>query len=251
MIKKLRKNQKGSVAAMVGVMLPVLAGFLGLALDVGNLVVVRTQMQNTVDAAVCAGCVKLSLPIPNGQTLATTEAKAIITANNFAPANATVTFTQDAVKNPANAPETNCTLTNSVPTYFIKVLGISTVNMTAYAEAIRESKLESYPGGPFNYAVFSNTNLIINGTEKIQGSVHSNGQLTVNGSLNITQAAEGWKGVTANGSVTIGSLNAGPGQSISENGCNIPKYYTAADIAMPDYTQQILNCGAAEHHHRR
>ncbi len=35
MIKKLRKNQKGSVAVLVGVMLPVLIGFLGLALDVG------------------------------------------------------------------------------------------------------------------------------------------------------------------------------------------------------------------------
>ena len=241
MIKRLRKNQKGSVAAMVGVMLPVLAGFLGLALDVGNLVVVRTQMQNAVDAAVCAGCLKLSMPIPTGQGLATTEANAILTANNFAPANATVTFTQDAVKNPANAPEINCNLTNSVPTYFIKVLGIPTVSMAAYAEAIRESKLDSYPGGPFNYAVFSNTNLTINGTEKIQGSVHSNGFLTVNGSLNITQAAEGWKGITANGPLTIGSLNAGPGQSISENGCNIPKYYTAADITMPDYTQQILS----------
>ncbi len=241
MIKRLRKNQEGSVAVMVGVMLPVLVGFRGLALDVGHLVIVRTQMQNAVDAAVCAGSLQLSLPIPTGQAQATTEANAILTANNFLPANATVTFTQDTVKNPSNAPETNCTLTNQVPTYFMKVLGISTVSLAAYAEAIVESKLERYPGGPFNYAVFSNTNLVINGSEKIQGSVHSNGQLTVNGSLNITQAAEGWKGVTANGPLTIGSLNAGPGQTITENGCSIPQYYTAADITMPDYTQQILN----------
>jgi hypothetical protein len=45
-----------------------------------------------------------------------------LTANNFAPANATVAFAQDTVKNPADAPETNCTLTTNVPTYFIKVL---------------------------------------------------------------------------------------------------------------------------------
>src|SRR5208337_4016879 len=147
MIKKLRKNQEGSVAVLVGVMLPVLVGFLGLALDMANLVVVRTQMQNAVDAAVCAGCLKLSLPIPTGQAQATTEANSLLTANNFSPANATVTFTQDTVKNPANAPETNCLLTNSVPTYFMKVLGISTVNLAAYAEAIVESKLQSYPGG--------------------------------------------------------------------------------------------------------
>ncbi|MGP8049729.1 MAG: pilus assembly protein TadG-related protein [Desulfobaccales bacterium] len=240
MIKKFLKARDGSSAIIVGVMLPVLVGFLGLALDVANLVIVRTQMQNAVDAAVCAGCIQLSTPIPAGQAAATTEANSILATNGFAAANATMTFTQDAQKNASNAPEINCTLTNSVPTYFIKVLGITTVNMTAYAEAIRLSGPDKYPGGPFNYAVFSNTNLIINGSDQIQGSVHSNGQLTVNGSLNISQAAEGWQGVTANGSLTIGSLNAGPGQTISENGCNIPKYYTAADIAMPDYTQQIL-----------
>jgi Flp pilus assembly protein TadG/cytoskeletal protein CcmA (bactofilin family) len=243
MIKELRKNQKGSVAAMVGVMLPVLAGFLGLALDVGNLVVIRTQMQNAVDSAVCAGCMQLSLPIPTGQALATTEAKAILTANNFVPANATVTFTQDTVKNSANAPETNCTLTNQVPTYFVKVFGIGTVTLSAYAEAIRVSALEKYPGGPFNYAVFSNTNLTINGTDQIQGSVHSNGFLTLNGTLGITQAAEGTTGVSVNGSNNLGSLGAGTLNEITVNGTNTigSEYGGVPNIAMPDYTQQILD----------
>ncbi len=52
MIKKLLKSQKGSVAILVAVTLPVIIGFLGLALDLANLVVVRTEMQNAVDAAV-------------------------------------------------------------------------------------------------------------------------------------------------------------------------------------------------------
>ncbi len=243
MIKMFRKNQEGSVAVMVGVMLPVLIGFIGLALDVGNLVVVRTQMQNAVDAAVCAGCLKLSLPIPTGQAQASTEANAILTSNNFSPANATVTFTQDLVKNSANAPEINCTLTNNVPTYFIKVLGISTVSLTAYAEAIRESKLVSYPGGPFNYTVFSNKNLLLNGSQAIDDSVHTNGILTGNGSLTITGVAEGVQGVSLNGSYSVGSINAGPGQNISQNGSgnNPPESYNAKNIAMPDYSQQILS----------
>jgi len=241
MIKKLRKNQEGSVAVLVGVMLPVLIGFLGLALDMANLVVVRTRMQNAVDAAVCAGCLQLSLPIPAGQTQAKTEANSILTANNFSPANATVTFTQDTVRNPTNAPETNCTLTNNVPTYFMKVLGITTVSLAAYAEAIVESKLQSYPGGPFNYAVFSNTNLIINGTEKVQGSVHSNGQLTINGSLTITQAAEGAKGVTINGTNNLGSVGADTVKDISVTGTNTigSEYAGVTNIAMPDYSSQI------------
>ena len=85
--------------------------------------------------------------------------------------------------NPANAPECNVTLTNAVPTYFMKVLGIPTVNLTAYAEAIL---IGSSASGPFNYALFSNTNLnnwyaVLN----IQGLVYANEDFTINGSDNI------------------------------------------------------------------
>ena len=239
MINKFPKSQKGSVAILVAVMLPVMIGFLGLALDVANMVVVQTEMQNAVDAAVCAGCLKLTMPIPTGQAQAKTEANSILTSNNFSSAKATLTFTQDTVRNPANAPEINCNLTNAVPTYFMQVLGIPTVNLKAYAEAILESKLQNYPGGPFNYTIFSNTNLTINGTETITGSVHSNGVLNLNGSLTITQKAEGYQGVNKNGSGTVGSLGANTTSAISQTG-NTPEYAGVQDIAMPNYTAQIL-----------
>jgi cytoskeletal protein CcmA (bactofilin family) len=241
MIKKFRKSQKGTVAILVGVMMPVMIGFIGLALDVANLVAVRTEMQNTVDAAVCGGCLKLTLPIPGGQAQAKTEANSLIASNNFSSADATLTFTQDTVRNPANAPEINCTLTNAVPTHFMQVLGIATVNLNAYAEAILESKAENYPGGPFNYTIFSNTKLTINGNEYIQGSVHSNGHLRLNGSLTITQRAEGYTGVTATGtSLTVGSLGANTTNEIKQDG-NIPQFAGVQNIAMPNYTQQVLD----------
>ncbi len=242
MITKFRKNQKGSVAILVAIMLPVMIGFLGLALDVANLVVVRTEMQNAVDAAVCAGCLQLSMPIPTGQAQGKTEANSILTSNNFSSANATLTFIQDTVRNPGNAPEINCNLANAVSTYFMQVLGIATVNLSAYAEAILESKVQDYPGGPFNYTIFSNTNLTINGTEKITGSVHSNGLLNLNGILSITQKAEGYTGVTINGDNDLGSVGAGALSEINANGSNTigSKYAGVTDIAMPNYTQQIL-----------
>ncbi len=242
MITKFRKNQKGSVAILVAIMLPVMIGFLGLALDVANLVVVRTEMQNAVDAAVCAGCLQLSMPIPTGQALAKTEANSILTSNNFSSANAALTFIQDTVRNPGNAPEINCNLANAVSTYFMQVLGIATVNLSAYAEAILESKVQDYPGGPFNYTIFSNTNLTINGTEKITGSVHSNGLLNLNGILSVTQKAEGYTGVTINGDNDLGSVGAGALSEINANGSNTigSKYAGVTDIAMPNYTRQIL-----------
>ena len=96
--------------------------------------------------AVRAGCMQLTLPIPGGQSQASTEANSILTTNNFSPANATVTFTQDTVRNHANAPEINCSLTTGVPTYFMQVLGIKTVSLKAHAEVLRSTKAEGNPG---------------------------------------------------------------------------------------------------------
>ena len=47
------KSQEGAAAVIVALILTVLLGFVGLAIDTGNLYVIRTQMQNAVDAAVC------------------------------------------------------------------------------------------------------------------------------------------------------------------------------------------------------
>ena len=237
MIKTFRQNQEGAIAVLVGIMLPVLVGLLALALDLGHVILVKTQMQNAVDAAACGGALQLQ----SSQALATSEANALIISNNFnlIP---TVTFTQDPNgKNPSNAPECNVKLTNNVPTYFMKVLGISTVPLTAYAEAIL---IGSSASGPFNYALFSNTDLTLSGNRNIQGSAHANGSFTISGSNNIiTGAAEGYKGFTASGSSnTIGSIAVGSGETIITSGSGNsygPETYTATDISMPNYMPQI------------
>ena len=69
MKKHFWKDPKGSIAVMVALMLTGLMGFVGLAVDLGNLYVVRTRMQNAVDAAVCAGGLQLT-----DQSKATTQA---------------------------------------------------------------------------------------------------------------------------------------------------------------------------------
>ncbi|MGA7561919.1 MAG: pilus assembly protein TadG-related protein [Desulfobaccales bacterium] len=239
MIKNFRQNQEGAIAVLVGIMLPVLVGLLALALDLGHVILVKTQMQNAVDAAACGGAIQLQ----SSQALATSKANALIISNNF-NLTPTVTFTQDAHNpswNPGNAPECNVTLTNAVPTYFMKVLGIPTVNLTAYAEAIL---IGSSASGPFNYALFSNTNLVLSGNRNIQGSAHANTSFTISGSDNIiTGAAEGYKGFTASGSSnTIGSIAVGSGESIITSGSGNsygPETYTATDISMPNYMPQI------------
>jgi Flp pilus assembly protein TadG len=235
MIKKLRKNQEGSVSVLVGVMVPVLIGFLSLALDVGNLVCVRTQMQNAVDAAACGGAMKLQ----SSEALATSEANALIINNNF-NLTPTVTFTQDTVKNPTNAPEINVSLANNVPTYFMGVFGINTVSMTAYAEAI----LHSGSTGPFAYALFSNTNLTIGpAAENITGSVFANEELSINGAENISGQAVGVSEVNLTGAGNLGSVASASTANIHDSGAfNIGSESGGAqtiNLSNYNYTQQI------------
>ena len=245
MITHFWRNQKGSTIVLVALMLPVLLGFTGLAFDIGNLCVVKAKMQNAVDAAVCGGGLALS----TSQTQATTQANSLITSNGFNPSNASITFTQDAVKNPSNAPEINCSLTNNVSTYFMGLFGFQTVPITASAKAILQT---SSAGGPFDYTLFSGSqalDLILNGAQTITGSIHSNDDLLINGSGNITGAAEGVKSVTVNGTHTIGSVVADTLNHITVNGNNTIGSTSggASIIAMPDYSQQIHDTAATKY----
>jgi Flp pilus assembly protein TadG len=47
-------EQRGAVAIIVGLVLAVLMGFAGLALDVGHLYVEKTELQNAADACALA-----------------------------------------------------------------------------------------------------------------------------------------------------------------------------------------------------
>ena len=77
-IRALGKNEEGS-ALLVGVCcITMLLGFLGLAMDVGNLVYTKTRMQDAVDAAAYGG--GLNLPSTSS---ATTQATSILHSNDF------------------------------------------------------------------------------------------------------------------------------------------------------------------------
>lgn len=54
------KHQRGTVAIIVGLALPVLIGFAGLALDLGRLYVEKTELQNAADACALAAARELT-----------------------------------------------------------------------------------------------------------------------------------------------------------------------------------------------
>ena len=116
-IRRLGKNEEGS-ALVVGIFsLTVLLGFLGLAMDVGNLVYTKTMMQNAVDAAAYAG--GLNLPSTSD---ATAQATSIVHSNGFPSITPTVDFAKDTTCNPSSLPEINVSMSQTVNTFFMGVL---------------------------------------------------------------------------------------------------------------------------------
>jgi hypothetical protein len=238
MEKDFWKNPEGSIAVIVAIMLTVLIGFVGLTVDIGNLYVVRTRMQNAVDAAVCAGGLQLT-----DQSKATIQANLLITNNNFTPAQGQPTF------DPTDTKKISYSLTENVSTNFMGLFGYGTVPITVSATAILQQSGGTNPGGPFYYALFSNLDLPLSGSRTITGSVHSNHGLTMSGGNNtITGAAEGATGVTISGSNQhIGSVQADQLSNIHISGTNNTigaQSGGATNIAMPDYTQQIKDVAA-------
>jgi Flp pilus assembly protein TadG len=49
------KNERGAIAIIVAIALPVFLGFAALAIDLSNLYVARNELQNAADAGALAG----------------------------------------------------------------------------------------------------------------------------------------------------------------------------------------------------
>ena len=80
----LKKQKRGSIMIMVVIVIPVLLGILSLAVDLGNVFLVRSQMQNAADAASLAAAGRLRSGTTAGQiAIAKTAAVNIANLNGF------------------------------------------------------------------------------------------------------------------------------------------------------------------------
>ena len=216
---KCLQNQKGSIVVLFSFVLVVLLLFAGSVIDIGNLYVQRIKMQNAADAAVGSGALQLS---GGGQSAAITAANSVISENGFNQNIANINFNVDTVHNKSGSAEINVTLTQNVPTYFIKLAGFPIVEISVLSEGIISG------GGPFGYAVFSaGTSTLTLNYATYNGSVYSGGNLSFNGG-----------GITVNGAVVAkGSVSGYPGNGNKVTGSVNANYTTPQP--MPDYTSQI------------
>jgi Flp pilus assembly protein TadG len=116
---QLRNDERGSVAAIMGVLLPVLVGTLGLGFEVSNWYRVNRSMQDAADAAAIAAAT-------NAGSNYDVEAKAVTAHYGFTNGVNDVTV---AVTNAAacptgiTAPCYGVTVTSKVPIFLLEVVG--------------------------------------------------------------------------------------------------------------------------------
>jgi Flp pilus assembly protein TadG len=114
-------HDAGQTLPLIVIFMVVVLGMAGLAIDLGDGYFQRQQVQNAADAAALAGA--MEIPTGSWQSAATTYA-----AKNDKPS--------DVVSASYNGTDTvTVTVTRSVPTYLLSLLGKSSITVSATASA--------------------------------------------------------------------------------------------------------------------
>jgi|GEM_PF-5003078 len=129
-------NQRGASLFLFALILPVILGFAALAVDIGNVYVHKSQLQNMTDASVLAAAKVYS---EDSSTDVRAIAQSYIDKNlqNNAGYNHPdfKTAGDPYIINDGSSTKLRLTLVDTVPMYLIKVLGINNINISATATA--------------------------------------------------------------------------------------------------------------------
>lgn len=130
MIKRLRhrlaEEQQGAALVWIAGSLVMLLAFSALAVDLAWLYLNSSRLQNAADASALAAVVNA----PGFMTLAQSDAEDAATANGFPVGGANTVTT-----NLLNDNTVQATLTTSVPSYFLKVMGFDSFDVTRRSTA--------------------------------------------------------------------------------------------------------------------
>lgn len=147
MRRTLAREQRGQAFVLVAIALVAILGMAALAVDVGNLWTTRRQMQSAADAAAMAAVD--SIEMTGGTTNITSWAQAAAAQNGFTDGSTTTASTHTvnvAVYNPpqsgvdvgaSNAVQV--VISQKQPTYFMRVLGSSAVDVSTEATGVAMS----------------------------------------------------------------------------------------------------------------
>jgi len=173
-------SRSGKALVMFALLMPVLLGVLGLAVDGGLMMVVARQTQNAADSGALAAAVDLLKGKSSG--VATTTAQTYVqTYNNMSTATVTVNIPPSSGHYVGNGNFAECIVTYPFQTSFTQAIGASaTQNVSARAvagfEAVSAGEgvitLGQNPQGGKGIQISSGSTLSVNGaiTVNAQGS---------------------------------------------------------------------------------
>ncbi len=126
-----RRERRGAALALIVLTLLVLLGSAGLAIDLGRGYVTQVQLSRAVDA----GALAAARVLRNGEAVAREEAEAVARANGVAIGIADIATQVAFGTNDRGENTVTFTATRTLPTVFMRVLGIDMMNLRAEAEA--------------------------------------------------------------------------------------------------------------------
>jgi Flp pilus assembly protein TadG len=142
-MKRHTSKNKGVAVMLVCVLLLVIVPMIGLAIDGGIVYFLKGQLQQAVDASALAGARSLS----SGLTIQAQITSATNTANQYFKANfpdsfwatSVTTFNAAITEDPNNSHTRYVTVNSTVasPLYFLRLIGMTTANIGASAQAKR------------------------------------------------------------------------------------------------------------------
>jgi Flp pilus assembly protein TadG len=135
------RSRRGQVLALTAVGLVGICGIAGFAIDVSTWYQAQNKQQAIADAAATAGIAWL----PSNPSQATSDAQAYAAKNGGSSGNTTVTYSTKYLPNDTMTVTTHTT----APTYFLKVLGRDSVDVSATAVARAEAVTSVYGAMPF------------------------------------------------------------------------------------------------------
>ena len=194
MLRELLKGERGTILTMTALSLTLLTSFLALAIDVGHLYYTQRQLQTLADSAAMAGALEASTcGTPNCAVIQTAAATALTEGGSPAP----TLFLQCAAAsgtgllltinngpcalgssdpNNLNANYVEAVVVEQVPTFFARIFGVSTVQISARAEAGK-----STPASPcLNITGTSGQTLTLNSGASITDAGSSTCSVNVN-----------------------------------------------------------------------
>lgn len=259
-------DESGQALVLAAVGMVVILSFGALAIDAGQLHYMQSKLQAAADAAAIAGALEISYcGVTKDCTAMQTAAKAALTENGFtgstlytqcATAGSGLTITVNngpcalgsTTKDPnyGSASYVEVVVTQPQPTYFARLVGVSSVNITVRAEAGLGNSPDCLFLSTGNTSTSANNALLVNGNA------------TMNASCDIIDDAGGSSAAIFNGGDTItstglyihgGDINNGnntlnPSPTTHAAAVSDPlSYLTPPSAGSCTYSNEVINSG--------